>query len=115
MRSHCSHSTIDDDDDDDEEEVEEIEIDDDDDDDDDKEVELSSSSVSTPVTFHVPSKTRIMLHDPSSSTYLVSRRSRQWLSLRRTVSVLNRNLVACSSSDEALTPSSEMTDSEEQH
>lgn len=107
MRSHCSHSTIDDDDDEEEEPEAEVEVDD--------ETPSSSSSSSAGVTFHVPSNTRIIEHDPSSKTYLVSRRSRQWLSLSLTATVLKRNFVACSSSEEASTPSSEMTVSEEQH
>ena len=111
IRSHCSHSMIDEEEEEGEEEAEEVE---------EVEVDFSSSFSSSPsssaaLTFHVPSNTRIIEHDPSSSTYLVSLRSRQWLSRRRTVSVLKRNLLACSSSDEARTPSSETTVSEEQH
>ena len=106
IRSHCSHSMSDDDDDDEEEEEEEVDF---------PSSSPSPSSFSAGLTFHVPSNTRIIEHEPSSSTYLVSLRSRQWLSRSLTVSVLKRNLLACSSSDEALTPSSETTVSEEQH
>ena len=121
IRSHCSHSTIDE-----EEEEEEEEGVEGDDVEVEEEVEESSSAPDgagessssfsgAGLTLHVPSKTRIIEQLPSSSTYLVSRASRQWLSRSLTARFLKRNLVACSSSDEALTPSSERAVREEQH
>ena len=119
IRSHCSHSTIDEEEDEEEEGVEgddvEVEEDVESSSAPDGPGESSSSFSGAGLTLHVPSKTRIIEQLPSSSTYLVSRASRQWLSRSLTARVLKRNLVACSSSDEALTPSSERAVREEQH